>query len=252
MSGWVWTALGALLVAAVLVTVTRAFWRRRAEEVGGMPRILDEGWQFYSRPTTLEPPGTVFRIDGDGRRYIVDELDVEIGRGAEASGRHDEVVTTALGVVARFLGLGAGARLAGRRLQHVEFEIHSPEREVTTDAAIEGAVDALADRLGYRADNRYFVVREARRAAGLTYRLTDEQVDELGGDATLEGLAEQSAELALRRRGRYEIDQRFAEAMRVMFLADEIKPVSAALAGEQPELGVVPVREVLVWEREGE
>jgi hypothetical protein len=248
MSDLVWALVALLVVAAVLVLATRLFWRRREAETGGHPRVLDPGWQFYSRPTTLEPPGTVFRIDGEGRRFIAGELEVEVTRGREASGRTDETVATTLGIVARFLGIDAGARLGAKRVQQLRFELLEPEQETTTDMAVEDAVDALGERLRYRADNRYFVVRSVRRAAGMTYRLSDEQVDELGGEAKLEHVAEESAEVSFRRRRAYELDQRFPEVMRVMFLADEIKPVSAGLAGDVPELGVMPVTEVLEWE----
>jgi len=47
--------------------------------------------------------------------------------------------------------------------------------------------------------------------------------------------------------GLYEISQTFPERMRVMFLAEEIAPVKAGLAGGQPVLGRIPVRHPLVW-----
>jgi hypothetical protein len=247
MSELAWALIALVVIATALLLATRLFWRRREQETGPHPRVLDPGWQFYSRPTTLEPPGTVFRIDDEGRRFLVGELEVEVARGREASGRSDETVATTLGIVARFLGIDAGAMLGGKRVQRIRFELLEPEHETTTDMAIEGAVDALGARLRYRADNRYFVVRAVRCAAGMTYRLSDEQVDELGGEASLEHVAEERAEVSFRRRRAYELDQRFPEVMRVMFLAEEIKPISAGLAGEMPELGVQPVTEVLEW-----
>ena len=47
------------------------------------------------------------------------------------------------------------------------------------------------------------------------------------------------------------LEKKFDKPMRVMYLPEEIKPISAGLAGERPELGLVPVKETLVWE-EGE
>ena len=45
--------------------------------------MLPDGWQFYSRPTNLAPPGTIFRIDPEGRRFIVDRLKPVVDSGAE-------------------------------------------------------------------------------------------------------------------------------------------------------------------------
>ena len=50
--------------------------------------LLEPGWQFYTRPTSLEPPGTVFRIDKEGRRFAVAEIPTEKTTGTEAFGAH--------------------------------------------------------------------------------------------------------------------------------------------------------------------
>ena len=73
------------------------FFRNRSKPK--IPRVLQEGWQFYHRPTTLEPVGTVFRIDKEHRRYIVDRLDIEKMSGREAAGHLEDSIEIGGGVL---------------------------------------------------------------------------------------------------------------------------------------------------------
>ena len=48
--------------------------------------------------------------------------------------------------------------------------------------------------------------------------------------------------------GEFVLERKFETAMRIMFLPEEIRPVSAALGGEAPELDLFPVTEPLTWD----
>lgn len=213
--------------------------------------ILDPGWQFYTKPTTLEPPGTVFRIDSDERRYTVETLEVEIITGKEASGRSVKSVETAVGILARLFGFrlfNIGAKR--KKVERLYFEMAGSVIEKTTDMAMDRVLDPFIENLKphYRADYRYFVIREVRMVSAMKYYLSEDLVNEMGGGAPLiEGIAVEG-KLSRGRQGEYELDQEFAEPMRVMFLPEEITTITAGLAGSRPELGIVPVQEVLFWE----
>jgi hypothetical protein len=71
----------------------------------GTPDVLDNGWQLYAKPTTLDPVGTLFRIDDAGCRYEVDHIAVDIREGREASARVRQLLWAQVGFFARFLGL---------------------------------------------------------------------------------------------------------------------------------------------------
>lgn len=222
------------------------FGKRKKKQEEEVP--LETGWQLYASPTTLDPPGTVFRIDGSGKRFIYERLQVDVEKGPEAAARIASSIETKAGVLARFLGLDVGARAGVGHTSTLEFEITEPEHEVTTDTAIRKVVRAFLKRLEYSAGNRYFLIRESRSATAMKYRLADQLLAEMGGQAAVAQAATAGATLGTSRQGTYELVQKFPQRMRVMFLAEEIRPVSAGLAGEAPELGLVPVNEVLVWE----
>jgi hypothetical protein len=240
-------AIVAIVVAAVLVRRSRL---RSGGDQGGASYILDRGWQYYFAPTTLEPPGTVFRIDAERKRYHVTTLPVPIQFGEEAFGEHTESVVANLGILARFLNLkGVNVKAATAKTERLVFKMDEPEREVVGDLTLDKALRPFLRDLEYRVDNRYFVIRESRRAIGVTHRLTRSQVDDLGGEASLaEVLALEGTLFKSERSGEFLLEQKFDKPMRIMFLPEEIKPVSAGLAGERPELGRVPVNETLVWE----
>jgi len=211
-------------------------------------RILQEGWQFYHRPTTLEPVGTVFRIDHERRRYIVDELDIQSTRGMEAASRLEDRIELGAGILARLLGIGPKADANAQLAEKIVFELSQPEREMTTDVALRGVLEPFLSALKYRVDNRYFLIRECRWATAMTYRLSKERVIALGGEAAINEALTVGGVLKTSGEHLYEINCDFAESMRVMFLPEEIKPISAGLGGDEPILGRVPVKEPLVWE----
>ena len=211
-------------------------------------QILQTGWQFYHRPTTLEPIGTVFRIDPNRRRFIVDKLDVESRRGKEVSEYLEDQIELGAGILARLVGVGPEADTNAKIAEKIIFSLIEPEREVTTDRALDDVLQPFLQSLNYRIDNRYFLIRECRWAKAMIYRLSKERIIALGGEATVNEALKVKGKLNAVREGFFEINCTFEEAMQVMFLPEEVQPISAGLGSGVPELGLVPVNEPLVWE----
>lgn len=212
--------------------------------------ILDVGWQFYTKPTDSDPPGTVFRIDPQKKRYKVDELKVRIEESNEASGKSVRIVKTRIGILARIMGL---FNLGAKRevIEKLEFEMKDPVKEETKDMTIKDALDQfLANRKkwGYRADNRYYVIRETKKASGIKYYLSKEVLNQFGaGGPVIDGL-DLEGQMISEGEGKYRLEQEFAKPMRVMYLPEEITTIARGLAGSPPVLGTAPVKEVLFWE----
>jgi hypothetical protein len=206
---------------------------------------------FYSKPTTLEPPGTIFRIDAQKTKYIVGELKVQVQKGKEVFGKSQERIQASMGVLAKILGVNVNINLGGRRAEQLEFEMTDPARETVMDMEIDLALKPFLEKLEYRTDNRYFIIRESRIAMGIKYRFSEGQISSLGGDAAVMKAALVKGTLfASQEKNQYELLQEFDQAMRVMFLPEEIKPITAGLSGERPELGRIPVKEELTWNEE--
>ena len=212
--------------------------------------VLEAGWQLYARPTTLEPVGTIFRIDEKRRRFMVDQVAVETRDVTEAPAKVQQRLQANIGFFARFLGLdGHSRKLGAQKAETLEFEIVGPFRQFAFEAAMENAMAAVLARLEYRAGNRYYVIRETRSATAMTFRLSEAQLSEIGGERSLAAALGADAGLGAGQGGRYEISQTFAQRMHVMFLAEEIAPMRPGLALGRPMFSRRPVREPLVWER---
>ncbi len=233
-----------ITVVFILLLIVGSILYNEYEEA---PEILQTGWQFYSYPTTLEPVGTVFRIDPQGRRSIVTDLEVSSTTGSEAMGKVKQKMVTRGDVIARFLKISLGAEAKGGRQQSIEFEMEDTERAITSDHDVGKVLDSFFDIVRFRVDNRYFIIREARSAKVIHYKINDSILADLGGEAVIKGLANLDAGFQYESNKSYNLSQTFPERMRVMFLPEEIVPVSASLGSEMPEVEAVPVDEVLVW-----
>lgn len=209
---------------------------------------LETGWQFYSKPTSTDPPGTIFRIDPHGVRYAVDKLDVKIENSVEGGGKTVHSGKTSVSIFARFLDATLiGAEAKGDKTNKLEFEINEPQLERTTDVEIKKVIDPYLVTFNFKQGNRYFIIREARSASSMTYRITEGQLVELGGKGTITADIGAGATVGNQKDGLQEIHQKFPERMRVMFLPEEIAPIGANLGTAGPKLGLLPVRETLEW-----
>ncbi|MCF7974175.1 MAG: hypothetical protein K9N55_10195 [Phycisphaerae bacterium] len=211
--------------------------------------ILDPGWQFYPKPTTLDPPGTVFRIDDKGRRYIVDYLEVKTTKGKEASGKIVRSSQASVGLLASLFGVDkVGIGVKAKKIERLVFEIIDSVKEETTDVSIGEVLDPFRAKLDYRADNRYFIIRDTRMASAMKYILSEQLVNDIsGGAAALEDFSVEG-EFKRLKEGEYELIQEFDGPMRIMFLPEEIAPAGVVLGGGEPPLGYFKVTETLIWE----
>lgn len=213
------------------------------------PEAFDRGWQFYTRPTTLEPPGTVFRIDPDKRRYMVGALDIEPTCGEEEAAAMHRRIETTLGAVLRFLGFdrfGGGGKLSA--VEQLSFSLSEAEREALDDMMIQAPLAAFLEQLPYRADNRYFLIRECLSATSMTFELSKEQAAKVEAKAQISKVGEVGASAGRQAERAFSFPSSFPKRMRVAFLPEEITRTRSNLAGGPPSLGLVRVDEALVWE----
>ena len=210
--------------------------------------MLPDGWQFYSRPTNLEPPGTIFRIDPEGKRFIVDRLKPVVDTGPEPGASKVESIEAKAGVLARLVGLQPlNANVSAGAAKILEYEIREPVRESTTDVQMDAVLKPYLAKMEFRPNQRYYIIRDARSATAMKYQLSNEQLGEIGGEATVNAVVDANVKLSAKREGRYELAQAFPERLGVMFLPEEIAPVRAGLGAGAAELGRVPVKRALEW-----
>lgn len=241
---------GTVVVATIVTSWLTLYVSCLPDSVKKPRAVLDPGWQFYSKPTTLEPPGSVFRIDRNGRRFLVDSLDATIDTGTEVVGKTEQIVEVSTNILAKLFGGYRGVEIdsKGHKTERFQFEMVDTERETITDKAIDDILPKFAKRVVYRKESRYFIIREARSATKLHYVLTEGLFNAVGGEASLRESMGGSGNLSIKKGKRYVLSQTFPERMRIMFLPEEIVMTGSSLSGGIPEFGTVAVEEELTWE----
>ena len=135
------------------------------------------------------------------------------------------------------------------RARRRSIEMIDPVRELADDLAMERAMAPVIADLKYRA-GRQSIFRHPADAVRDRDHLSDQQepqLGELGGEASVAGAVGAGASLSAGRNGPRD-PRGFPEPWHVMFMAEEILPVKAGLAGAQPVLGRMPVCPPLTWE----
>jgi len=245
------TLLVVLAAAAALALLAGGWWlvrSRRTESTPEAPPLLGAGWQFYSRPTELEPPGTVFRIDSGKRRFMVDTLEVATQKGEEAVGRRRESVDANMGIVARFFGLGPKLEVDAEHTETFAFELKRASRQFVEDADLDAVLDPWLKQHELRPGSRYFVIRDTISGNEITFHLDRRQVDNFGGEGSLTEAAKLEGNLhTSTSKSDYLLQQTFDMPMRIMFLPEELRPLTRGLA-EETVIGRRPVTKQLYWE----
>lgn len=219
-------------------------FRRKPLETG---QGLDKGWQFHSRPNTLETVGYVFRIDADGVRYPVTRLSPEVLEGPEAGVSVHQRLDVKASAFARFLEVvDVSADASVGRTRSLEFEINEPVRILATDAAMEAVLEPVLKDFRPKAGNSYYVIRQTRSAKSMTFRINSDLMAELGGEAKVSANLRAGAKLDVGIGNAYSIHAKFPERLLVTFQPERILRVSAGLA-EAGSYGLAPVTQTLDW-----
>lgn len=209
--------------------------------------LLPAGWHFYSRPTNLEPPGTIFRIDSEGRRFIVERLMPKIDRGPEPGVVKVQSIRAKFGMVARLFGLELpGLKVGSASISVLQFELTDPERASTNDAEMNRVMTPFLKAMEFRSNNRYYIIRESRSATAMKFVLADDQLAQVGGRAAV---ASKGVDISISasKSGVMDLSKKFPQRLGVMFLPEEITQVRAGLAAGDAQLGRISVNYTLNW-----
>ncbi|RYE52259.1 MAG: hypothetical protein EOP48_16870 [Sphingobacteriales bacterium] len=216
--------------------------------------LMEPGWQFCSKPGTMNAPGSVFRIDQNNIRRETCDFHIDIQKAEEVFGNSVQTTHLNVGIISRLIGLkgfGLNVNANHQRDYELQFSIGGVVREYLTDKVLHTKLPEIINEIKtyYDATNNYYLVREARSCRSLKYILAKSAVDDLGGEIELQKIISLNGNLfKLAKANEYELTSKFEQPMRVMFLADEIKPTTANLNSSQLELGLMKVTKPLYWQ----
>lgn len=247
-SSSLWVVLVSIGVIATF-SVGFGIWWQRGKKSDPLKGVLPPGWQFYTRPTTGEPPGTIFRITPDKKKFFVWPLAVPIRPCEEVTGKYSRKIT--VGILLRFHGLdNVDVTGKGKRMQQVVFGMKDATGEVTYDKDLYPALNKWVDdpKFAYQDSDRYFVIRDATKTKAINYQLTQEQAQLLTEKASFGKLLKQEGKISSKDEQNFVLPQEFNSPMRVMFNAEEIK---IKIVKNKKMLSRHPVKGVLEWSESG-
>jgi hypothetical protein len=218
---------------------------------------MDPGWQFFPNPTTGEKPGTIFRITPSNQRFRVAETDVPIHDSTVATGKKTQKIDVSTGMLVKIAGINLDVGLKGGQKQELVFEMDDCKNQITSDEEIIEPIRRKLASIPLIESDRYFVIRETNAAKHLVLKLRNDLVESLGGKANIQSKIEaNSTVLSKNEQLYYDLDRTFPDYMRVMFNAEELKPVvkpktettsraPGARAPQLPEFVRVPITQRL-------
>lgn len=244
-----------LLLISIVALLYWVIFKKKKTGGGptGVVSLLTLGWEFFPNPTTANPPGTIFRVTPDKRKFHVATLPINYHEALESLGTNFILEATDVNIGARLLGkknLDIKIESSGDRSSKFQFSIESPVREYAGDDEIDEPLASFYKELkkSYRARDKYYIIYETIKGDGMTYELSQNQVMKLGGEAQLkEVLTLKNAPIKVEKKNNYELKETFKKPMRILLLTEEIRPASYGLSDEELKFERVPVTTAINW-----
>lgn len=235
---------GIFIIAAVLLYKYMGFSENTNTILTNLE--LAQGWQLKIPPSDSLKAGSIYRVSHDGYFYRVKTLSIPAETIQEAEFNYATKVITNKSILANYLGV---AQVGGDSDQEIQLTLalNNIVREVTYDESVDIALEKMWDNIRYRTNEKYYVIRETRAASQIDIYLNKEQVNSLGGKAKIMNSTHANAAIHSADQGRVKIHGQYQVPMYVMYLPEEIKPLSASFNNENPEFEVYPVQGVLNW-----
>lgn len=237
------------VIASIAIAVVTMFIILRWHKItidDPLKKILPPGWQFYTRPTTAEPPGTIFSINKDTKqKSFVTTLPIAIDDCVECAGKY--VNKSTMNVLLRFNGLKTFDITGKGKIDRVViFEMRDPKGEkIFTEKLYPSFEKWIAkEKFYFSTKEKYYVITEATKTDAINYKLTKQQVEILRSRIPLpKNVLKQESKMDSNTVEQMTYPQKFKDEMRVMFCAQELK--LRLVKGKLELLERVPIKGVL-------
>lgn len=218
----------------------------------GKSSPTEHGWQLIMPPIEKLRVGTIYRIDPDGVTYRAGSIPVKSTAVREGDYRTEHGIKTDSSLILAFLR-GEQIKSGTIRAVEVQVSLKGVSRMITTDQDVDRALADFERAVGrYRANNRYYIVRETRAARSVRMLLSSDVLDAIGGEAGFGGALRAGISVRNGNKDSKIVDQEFSKPMLVEYLPERIGIVARNLAGTGPMFGRFPVTEPLQLRIPGE
>ena len=199
--------------------------------------LAQEGFEAFATPRSFDGPGTIYRIDEDGKRFSVSEIIIQFHTGDEElqnfiSTREISIgqLLQAIGVLAEEMPTSAKANVSSTASTTIE--ARSAKRHYVRDDDIEAAMLEWAANARPRERNIYYLIRETVATNSLNYRVQRDWLASFSIDAEVLKSAGFEGEAKYTDASILEIERLFDAERNVWYKAEKVTV--------SPSLGAAP------------
>lgn len=234
---------------------------------GGVTRVVGSGvakerWTMYPLPRTGDQPGTVIRVEGDGTRHLVAQLQVptRVDSASDVTEITSKHKNFKVGVFLRFLSFGL---FDGGGERYADTQVVRTLRGVAILESLEDPAEAVLDAwlpsLKWHLENnsRYYIIDATKSVDSIDWTGSHDLLVQVGGSVELSrNLAAWQAKSPATYKSNavesFDISQEFKVPHNVEFVARELIPPRRGARSSAPEeVKRVPRRSV-TWDIEGD
>lgn len=210
-------------------------------------------FKTFPTPRTFDAPGTIFRIDREGHKFTVMQLQVPVSKGNEALTSYTESGAWTLKGLLHFLSLHNSkvSSDANMNLNHaVKVKLSGGLRERTLDTDVDAAIQR--SQLAFRGDSKYYIIRETIAVSAIDYDFEENVDTNTGVSAQLLSFFRQlpagKVDYVLSSTSQRSLNLVFKAPHRLFYTVDLVNREAKGLLAS--EISRTPVNENLIWTEE--
>lgn len=216
------------------------------------PGLSHEGFEAFATPRTFDGPGTIYRIDPDGKRFLVATIKLKTSGGAEVVPKYSSTRDLSLNQLLESIGANAAALPAKATSElssksSTTIEATKAFRAISSDDDVTAALSAWATSAKPRPGSTYYLVRETISTNSLSYKVNRSWLANLALDIQALKVAGYKGEGKTAGEDTLELNTQFEQMMNVWYKADLVRFSKALGAGADQynvELGPVASRQL--------
>jgi hypothetical protein len=208
-----------------------------------------EGFEAFATPRSFDGPGTIYRLDKDGKRFLVASLDVvNAVRGKEVipkftSSRDLSIsqLLESIGVAAAKLPANANINMTSSR--KTSLETTNGDRKEIADGDILTVLNKWKASTKPIEDNKYYLIRATIASDNVDYKVDKSWLFYAKLDLSILNLAGYKGSANSKSEDTLELESRFDEKMNIWFKAERIFFDKAlGIGGDQTVIRLAPAQ----------
>lgn len=240
---------GVVLMASCLFLngcIFDSLFRRRNNPVSS---IVDPGFQMFRTPRDFDGPGSVFRVDRNGEKSPVTNINLPSHSGNESIGAIQTSGSRNFNIGFIFPYVQADIKKDSNCT--LDFKIDGAKRNWLYDDELKPILKKKMAEIIPEPGCRYYVIQETISAKKIRYHFNQDSLLSIGGEAAINELTEGNAGMSWNSTAKYQLTAKYNPPFYVFYKPAMIPLAyfnqSAIKVLHVDDFNLVPVNETLSW-----